>query len=154
MSVDRVFIVGSGLMGSGIAQVCAQAGLSVVLHDEKPEAVEKALKSISWSVGKLVEKGSVAGPAEAVTARISSAGSLEAASNADMVIEAVFENPDLKREIFHKLDSAANPAAILWRVTQAQFPFPTWPLRRGGPTRWWACTRGSCPSHPAFGRAA
>jgi len=119
MSVDKVFIVGSGLMGSGIAQVCAQAGLSVVLHDEKPEAVEKALKSISWSVGKLVEKGTVAGPAEAVTARISSAGSLEAASNADMVIEAVFENPDLKREIFHKLDSAANPAAILASNTSA-----------------------------------
>ena len=71
MSVDRVFIVGSGLMGGGMAQGVRQAGLSVALHDEKPEAVGKALKNISWSVGKLVEKGAVAGPADAITSRIS-----------------------------------------------------------------------------------
>ncbi|MGA3115382.1 MAG: 3-hydroxyacyl-CoA dehydrogenase family protein [Syntrophobacteraceae bacterium] len=119
MSVDRVFIVGSGLMGSGIAQVCAQAGLGVTLYDEKPEAVEKALKSISWSVGKFVEKGTVAGPAEAIMSRVGTAGSLEAASEADLVIEAVFENPDLKREVFRKLDGAANPGAILASNTSA-----------------------------------
>ena len=119
MSVDKVFIVGSGLMGSGIAQVCAQAGLSVALHDEKPEAVGKALKNISWSVGKLVEKGAVAGPAEAITSRISTSGSLEGASEADLVIEAVFENLDLKREIFRNLDSVANPGAILASNTSA-----------------------------------
>lgn len=119
MSIARVFIVGSGLMGSGIAQVCAQAGLSVALHDEKPEAVGRALKSISWSVGKLVEKGVVTGPAGAIMSRISTSGSLEAASEADLVIEAVFENLDLKREIFRKLDSAANPGAILASNTSA-----------------------------------
>jgi len=119
MSVDRVFIVGSGLMGSGIAQVCAQAGLSVVLHDVKADALEKAVKSISWSVGKFVEKGAVAGPAEAITSRITTSDSLQAASEADLVIEAVFENQELKREIFRKLDNAVNPRAILASNTSA-----------------------------------
>jgi 3-hydroxybutyryl-CoA dehydrogenase len=57
MDMEKVFIVGSGLMGSGIAQVCAQSGLEVVLYDIDPEALKKALKSIEWSVGKFVEKG-------------------------------------------------------------------------------------------------
>jgi 3-hydroxybutyryl-CoA dehydrogenase len=56
MTIKKVFIVGSGLMGSGIAQVCAQAGIEVFLYDISPEALNRALKSIEWSVGKFVEK--------------------------------------------------------------------------------------------------
>ena len=59
MDVEKVFIVGSGLMGSGIAQVCAQSGLEVDLYDVDPEALKRALKSIEWSVGKFVEKGAL-----------------------------------------------------------------------------------------------
>lgn len=119
MIVNRVFIVGSGLMGSGIAQVCAQAGLNVTIHDVKPEALEKAVKNITWSVGKFVEKGTVAGPADAVMSRIRTSQSLEPASAADLIIEAVFENAALKREIFRKIDEAANEDAILASNTSA-----------------------------------
>ena len=56
MDIKKVFIVGSGLMGSGIAQVCAQRGLEVVLYDIDGEALKRALKGIEWSVGKFIEK--------------------------------------------------------------------------------------------------
>lgn len=119
MQIERVFIVGSGLMGGGIAQVCAQAGMSVTLYDAQPQAVEKALKNISWSVGKFVEKGLVNGPVEAVMSRIGASPGLEAAIEADLVIEAVFENREIKRDIFRKIDIAANPDAILASNTSA-----------------------------------
>jgi len=57
MDIQKVLVIGSGLMGSGIAQVCAQAGIQVGLHDVSKDALDKALKSIDWSVGKFVEKG-------------------------------------------------------------------------------------------------
>ena len=57
MSIQSVMVVGSGLMGSGIAQVCAQAGLEVFLYDISKEVLDKALKTIDWSVGKFIEKG-------------------------------------------------------------------------------------------------
>ena len=57
MSIQSVMVVGSGLMGSGIAQVCAQAGLKVFLYDVSKDALVKALKTIDWSVGKFIEKG-------------------------------------------------------------------------------------------------
>jgi len=55
MSVEKILVIGSGLMGSGIAQVCAQAGIQVGLHDVSKDALNKALKAIDWSVGKFVE---------------------------------------------------------------------------------------------------
>ena len=57
MSIEKVFILGSGLMGGGIGQVCAQSGLSVTLCDASQKALDKAVKNISWSAGKLIEKG-------------------------------------------------------------------------------------------------
>ena len=61
MEVKKVLVVGSGLMGSGIAQVCAQAGIDVFLNDSAAEALDKAIKNIEWSVGKLIEKGKLTG---------------------------------------------------------------------------------------------
>jgi len=58
--MESIMIIGAGLMGSGIAQVCAQAGLRVFLTDVLTTSLDKAMKNISWSVGKLVEKGSLA----------------------------------------------------------------------------------------------
>lgn len=57
MGINKVLIVGSGLMGSGIAQVCAQSGIQVILNDISKDTTEKGLKSIAWSVGKFIEKG-------------------------------------------------------------------------------------------------
>ena len=71
MQINKVFIVGSGLMGSGIAQVCAQAGLQVVLHDTTREVLMKGMEGISWSVGKFVEKGRLEESRETILGRIS-----------------------------------------------------------------------------------
>ena len=119
MNIDKVFIVGAGLMGSGIAQVCAQSGIEVVLNDVKPESVNEGLKNIEWSVGKFIEKGKLSETKETILARIKKATDLSQAGDADLSIEAVFENLDLKQEIFRKLDEACKPDAVLASNTSA-----------------------------------
>ena len=119
MQINKVFIVGSGLMGSGIAQVCASAGLDVTICDSNPAALEKALKSIAWSVGKFVEKGKVAGTVEEIMARIATASDVAQCGGHDLVIEAVFENLELKRQIFKAMDAAADVNALLASNTSA-----------------------------------
>ncbi|MBM4351495.1 MAG: 3-hydroxybutyryl-CoA dehydrogenase, partial [Deltaproteobacteria bacterium] len=59
MAISKVLIVGAGLMGSGIAQVCAQAGLNVLITDVSREILDRGLKNIAWSAGKFIEKGKV-----------------------------------------------------------------------------------------------
>ena len=119
MEIKKVFVVGAGLMGSGIAQVCAGARLEVVLYDVAPEAVERALKNISWSAGKLVEKQKVQGPLEEIMARITPVNDLAKAADADLCIEAVFERLDLKQEVFGKLAAVVNPETLLSTNTSA-----------------------------------
>ena len=119
MQINKVFIVGSGLMGSGIAQVCASAGLNVTICDSNPEALAKALKSIAWSVGKLVEKGKVVGAVQEIMARIATADDVSACGGHDLVIEAVFENLELKRRVFKAMDAAADVNALLASNTSA-----------------------------------
>jgi 3-hydroxybutyryl-CoA dehydrogenase len=113
MDIKKVFMVGSGLMGSGIAQVCAQRGLEVVLCDIDAEAVKKALKSIEWSVGKFVEKGELKEEKSVIMARIKTASDFSEAAACGLCIEAVFENIDLKREIFGKMDALAQPETLM-----------------------------------------
>jgi len=92
MDIEKIFIVGSGLMGSGIAQVCAQSGIDVVLYDIEPEALKKALKNIEWSVGKFVEKGELKEEKSVVMGRIKTVTDFSDAGTSDLIIEAVFEN--------------------------------------------------------------
>ncbi len=106
-------------MGSGIAQVCAQAGFRVTVCDVRQEALDKALKSIAWSVKKLVEKGTVQGVAEEIIARITPTTAYDAAAEADLAVEAVFENIDVKRDALRKLDERASPQAIVASNTSA-----------------------------------
>ncbi len=113
MDIQKVFIVGSGLMGSGIAQVCAQSGLQVVLCDIDPEALKKALKSIEWSVGKFAEKGEIKEVKSVVMGRIKTVSDFSEAAACGLCIEAVFENIELKKEIFQKMDGLAQPEALL-----------------------------------------
>lgn len=119
MAVREVFIVGSGLMGSGIAQVCAQAGLTVTLCDVAEAQLEKAVKSIGWSVGKLVEKGKLAEPAETIMTRVSTSTSFEKAKTADLVLEVVFENIDVKKEVYGKLNPFLRPETLVASNTSA-----------------------------------
>ena len=119
MAINKVFIVGSGLMGAGIAQVCAQAGVSVTLCDNNSSALDKARKAIAWSVGKFIEKGKVAGTLDQITARIAYSTDLAACAGHPLIIEAVFENLALKREIFERLDAAADAQAMIASNTSA-----------------------------------
>jgi 3-hydroxybutyryl-CoA dehydrogenase len=119
MKIEKVFIVGSGLMGSGICQVCAQAGLQATIFDANQEAVEKAVKSISWSAGKLIEKGKVEGSLEEVMGRISRADSFAQAVEADLIMEVVFENIDVKREVFAQINEHAKGDALIASNTSA-----------------------------------
>ena len=113
IGIKKVFIVGSGLMGSGIAQVCAQRGLDVVLYDIDPEALRKALKSIEWSVAKFVEKGELKEDKTAIMNRIKTVSDFSEAAASELIIEAVFENLDLKREIFEKVDALSMPETLM-----------------------------------------
>ena len=119
MGINKTLIVGSGLMGSGIAQVCAQAGIEVFLYDIAPEALNKALKNIEWSVNKFVEKGKLEEDSATIMNRIRTVSSLSDAAEADLIIEAVFERMDLKQEIFKKVDEISRPGALIASNTSA-----------------------------------
>ena len=119
MTVNKVFVVGSGLMGSGISQVCAQAGVEVLLYDIDPEALKRAVKSMEWSLNKFFEKGKIAEDGATVMKRVRTVTDFSEAGEAGLLIEAVFENLELKQEIFQKLDKAAGPQALLASNTSA-----------------------------------
>ena len=108
MTLGRVLVVGAGQMGAGIAQVVAASGRAVLLHDAFPGAVERGLATIERSLAKLLEKG---GPDPAtVLARITP---VEALGEADLMIEAIIEQADAKKELFRAADEALPAGAIL-----------------------------------------
>jgi 3-hydroxybutyryl-CoA dehydrogenase len=117
--MNKVFIVGAGFMGSGIAQVCAQSGMTVVLNDISQEAIDTGLKNITWSVSRFIEKGKLTEDKETILNRISTSIDFSNASDAGLAIEAVFENVELKQEIFRKLDVACHKDTILATNTSA-----------------------------------
>jgi 3-hydroxybutyryl-CoA dehydrogenase len=105
MAIQKVGVVGCGLMGSGIAQVCAQAGLQTVVREVSPEIVEKGLKSIEKNLSRLVEKGTIndTGKNE-IRARVKGTTSLEDLKDCDVIVEAIIEQLPVKRELFAALD--------------------------------------------------
>jgi 3-hydroxybutyryl-CoA dehydrogenase len=116
----KLAVVGAGLMGSGIAQVAAQAGYEVVLRDVTDAALERGTDGIRASYGKFVAKGKLdAADAEAALARITTTTDLEAAADADIVVEAVFERIDVKQEIFRALDALVGDDTVLASNTSA-----------------------------------
>jgi 3-hydroxybutyryl-CoA dehydrogenase len=119
MDFHKVLVVGSGLMGSGIAQVCAQAGIEVLLNDVSEEALNRALKSIEWSVGKFVEKGKLTEDLETIMPRISTITDLKLVKDINFAIEAVFEKIELKQELFKKIDKACGPQTLIASNTSA-----------------------------------
>jgi len=119
MEIKRIFVAGAGLMGGGITQVCAQAGYEVVMRDLTDEIVEKGIKNIRWSVGKLVEKGKVPGTADEIMGRIQGATTLQDARDADFVFEAIIENLDVKRETFSELDKICPEHTVFASNTSA-----------------------------------
>ncbi|BBO72632.1 3-hydroxybutyryl-CoA dehydrogenase [Desulfosarcina widdelii] len=112
MEIKKIFVVGAGTMGSGIAQVCAQAGLEVVLNDVSQDVLDQGFRGIAWSVGKLAEKGKLADTKETVLRRIEISTDFHA-TDVDLAIEAVFEDLDLKREVFKRLDTICPTSAYI-----------------------------------------
>ena len=119
MKVKRVMIVGSGLMGGGIAQVCAQAAIAVYLNDASEDALNNAIKNIEWSVGKFIEKGKLTEKKETIVGRITPIKNFEKGKDADLVIEAVFEQLELKQQIFKELDQLCASHTLLASNTSA-----------------------------------
>ena len=114
MVFQRIAVVGAGQMGSGIAQVAAQAGLAVVLADASPELARKAVDKLVATLGKLVEKGKIsAADRDQLLGRIRPAAALEDCAGADLAIEAIVESEPVKRELFRRLDALLPPHAIL-----------------------------------------
>jgi len=111
--MEKVLIVGAGFMGSGIAQVSAQAGYRVHLMDIQTAITDRAFKEIRWSLEKLAAKDLLAEPSEKVLARISPERDLSSASEMDWVIEAATEAEELKRSIFQELDRISKPETPL-----------------------------------------
>ncbi|MFI1391548.1 3-hydroxyacyl-CoA dehydrogenase family protein [Streptomyces griseoaurantiacus] len=116
----KVAVIGAGLMGSGIAQVAAAAGWDVVLRDVTDEALTRGTDVIRASYDKFVAKGTMeAAEAEAALGRIGTTTDLDAAAEADLVVEAVFERLDVKHELFRTLDSLVREDAVLASNTSA-----------------------------------
>jgi 3-hydroxybutyryl-CoA dehydrogenase len=110
----KVAVVGSGTMGNGIAQVFAQTGYSVALIDLVPAALEKARQTIEKNLGRMAKKGTI--PEDqipVILGRIETTAKIDAVAGAQLVVEAIVENADAKKELFGKLDGATPPDAIL-----------------------------------------
>jgi 3-hydroxybutyryl-CoA dehydrogenase len=105
MAIEKVGVVGCGLMGSGIAQVAAQAGCQVTVREVSPQLVEKGLQSIEKNLGRLVEKGTLsATDRDQVRARLRGTTNLDDFKDCDFVIEAIVELLPAKRELWTALD--------------------------------------------------
>src|SRR5699024_2395362 len=114
MSLEMIVVIGAGQMGSGIAQVCAQSGLNVLMQDTSEEALERGLQAIEKSLNRFVEKKSMLeGDKEATLQRLTTTTDINDAHDADLVIEAVIENMEVKKEIFQQLDVITSPETIL-----------------------------------------
>jgi 3-hydroxybutyryl-CoA dehydrogenase len=114
MDSMKLFIIGAGQMGSGIAQVALQSGYPVSLQDVGEEAVSRGVKNIERNLGRLVEKGKMVPERKAeCLGRLIKATGFEGAPDADLIIEAVYEDVAVKKKIFAELDRIAKPEAIL-----------------------------------------
>lgn len=114
MTIEQVFVIGAGQMGGGIAQVCAQAGYQVTLHDVSSEAYDRGFQVIVKNLSRNVEKGRMTEEEkQAVLDRFTKSTDIQNAKNADIVIEAAVENMEVKAKIFAQLDEIAPAHAIL-----------------------------------------
>src|SRR5918998_3645349 len=116
----RLAVIGSGLMGSGIAQVSAQAGWQVTMRDIDDASLNRGMSAIRDSLGRFAAKGKISSDdVEATLGRITTTTDLEAAADADIVVEAIYERIEAKHEVFRSLDKICKPGAILGTNTSA-----------------------------------
>ena len=113
MGIERVYVVGAGLMGHGIAQVSAAAGKSVTLSDRTPQLAEAGRQRIAGNLARQVEKGKLEqAAADQVMGRIASSTGTDGVAGHDLIVEAIFEDEALKREMWASLSKAADPDTI------------------------------------------
>ena len=114
MAIERLGIVGSGIMGSGIAEVAAKAGTTVVLRSRKQETADAMVVSLDRSLDKQVGRGKLdEGEAKSIRGRVTATADLEALAACDMVIESIVEDLDVKKQLFVELDRIVKDDAIL-----------------------------------------
>jgi len=120
MEIRSVFVMGAGAMGSGIAQVAAEAGYRAIMEDISEDFVEKGLNNIEKSLGRKVNKGVISeGDKASIKSRINTTTDIDSAREADLVIEAILEDLRLKMEAFKELDSICPEHTILASNTSA-----------------------------------
>ena len=116
----RLAVIGSGLMGSGIAQVSAQAGWQVVMRDVDNPALERGVSAIRDSLNRFVAKDKITQEdAEATLGRITTTTDLDSAADADVVVEAIYERLEAKHEVFRTLDKICKGGTVLGTNTSA-----------------------------------
>ena len=113
MAIQKVGVVGCGLMGSGIAQVCAAAGFPTLVREVSVEFVDKGLKGIDKNLSRLVEKGTISEDVKGeIRGRLKGTTSLEDLKSCDLIVEAIIERLSAKRELFAALEAICPPSTI------------------------------------------
>ena len=113
MEIKKVGVLGCGLMGSGIAQTAASAGFTVIVREVSDDLIAKGFAGIEKSLGKFVQKGTLTPEQkDEIRARMSGTTNLEDLADCDIIIEAIIENLDIKRETYATLDKACKPETI------------------------------------------
>jgi 3-hydroxybutyryl-CoA dehydrogenase len=113
MAIEKVLVIGAGAMGSGIAQLCAQQGFDAILTDVTKELADKGKAKLAKGMAGRVEKGKMTqADMDRVLAKITTAGDLACAKDADLIIESVVENLEVKRKVFSELDKHAKPGTV------------------------------------------
>ena len=113
MAIEKIFVVGAGLMGSGIAQNAITSGYTVTLNDTRQEALERAKMGIGSRLDRMVQKGTLTQEQkDECMKRLSIDARLSAAKDADLVIEAIYENLNAKKEVFEDLEKVCKPSTI------------------------------------------
>jgi 3-hydroxybutyryl-CoA dehydrogenase len=113
MDIRRIFVVGAGTMGNGIAQTAAVSGYQVTMMDVVPGQLERGRAAIAKSVEKLASKGAISADQKDAALNVTLTGTLDGLPEADLVIEAATENTELKLKLFAQLDELARPEVIL-----------------------------------------
>lgn len=113
MTINHIFVIGAGTMGNGIAQTAAVHGFGVTCMDTSPAALERAKAAIAKSTAKLLEKEIITAGQKAAAESLRFVNGMESIGEADLVIEAASENPEIKLKIFREADAATRPGVIL-----------------------------------------
>ncbi len=118
--LQRIGVLGAGLMGSGIAEVCAKAGFRVIVREVDQSALDAGRRRIETSLSKAIERGKLAaGDGEEIRRRLTFSSSLEEFSSVDLLVEAIVENLDVKREVYRTLDGICPPQTVFCSNTSS-----------------------------------